>query len=376
MERFPKEFKRNFLQNLDKRFLIILLLSFIVNIATVIYLERLIPKQLSSKTIAKIQRQYANLLLDRKFDSGTALKPSAKSIYDFQGDLITGIDKWVESLTFDIFESLDNLETPDLPLGDMKLKEPAGLTREDIEQLRNASAQRRITASSERESEMGNVGILGVISGSNKSIDQEYIQDLLEYANENSEHLVQVLSKLSRIRVPHSGAQLNLKKVQGISSGEKFASVRGERATVNNEVKKLIRDMEPVREAETETVTRNLQYEEINSSYLNQPVKSERAGLTRKSRDVVRIVRSHMKALEDCYKQGLKMDPDLKGKILIRFSINPDGEVIYASAISSTLNNSQVENCILSKIRRWRDFPPCDPAFGNKTYRQSFKFGI
>ena len=51
------------------------------------------------------------------------------------------------------------------------------------------------------------------------------------------------------------------------------------------------------------------------------------------------------------------------------------GTVLGASIISSTLNSPRMEECILNRIKRWRNFSPCDPAVGDKTYRQSFSFG-
>ena len=46
-----------------------------------------------------------------------------------------------------------------------------------------------------------------------------------------------------------------------------------------------------------------------------------------------------------------------------------------ASVVTSTLNSPRMEECILNRIKRWRNFPPCDPSVGDKTYRQSFSFG-
>jgi TonB family protein len=98
-------------------------------------------------------------------------------------------------------------------------------------------------------------------------------------------------------------------------------------------------------------------------------------GKTRSAQDVLRIVQSHTRALQDCYKQELRYDSGINGKIVVRFTIDVDGNVKNASVITSSLNSPRMEECILNRIKRWRNFPPCDPSVGDKTYRQSFSFG-
>jgi hypothetical protein len=72
----------------------------------------------------------------------------------------------------------------------------------------------------------------------------------------------------------------------------------------------------------------------------------------------------------------------LKGKITIRFTINPSGHVVDARVYSFafTMDSVPVElpdmtDCILNKIRNWRDFGQVDEAIGNLTFRQTYVFG-
>ena len=133
--------------------------------------------------------------------------------------------------------------------------------------------------------------------------------------------------------------------------------------------------METLSEDKTKQVARNVHYETIKSSYLKKESPSNSTKKKRSAKDVIRVVRSHTRSLQDCYKQVLKNNPSLKGKIVVRFEIDQNGVVINSSLVSSTINNPRMENCILMRVKHWRDFSSCDPSFGNITYRQKFSFG-
>ncbi|UCE07806.1 MAG: TonB family protein, partial [bacterium] len=227
----------------------------------------------------------------------------------------------------------------------------------------------------ELEKEVNSVGLLGLISSDSKSIDHDYVQDLLEYASENSEHLAQVLAKLNSIEVPHYGSNGYLKKIRTDGISDEYSGLKGGRTNADDEVNKIIKNVEPLKSIETKPMKRNIHYEEVPSDYLNKLADGNVAATNRSAQDVMRIVQSHTRALQDCYKQELRYDPGISGKIVVRFTIDTDGNIKNTSVISSTLNSPRMEECILHRIKRWRNFPPCDPAIGDKTYRQSFSFG-
>jgi len=84
------------------------------------------------------------------------------------------------------------------------------------------------------------------------------------------------------------------------------------------------------------------------------------------------VVNSHNDAIEYCYQRELKRTPDLRGEISVRFTIDTEGKVISAQIVSSSLNNPEVERCVLSRVRRWDDF---GPAKVEATFRQVYTFG-
>jgi hypothetical protein len=88
---------------------------------------------------------------------------------------------------------------------------------------------------------------------------------------------------------------------------------------------------------------------------------------------IAQYIKSKLGEVLYCYERQLSANPDLFGKIAVRFQINPSGEVDLQRIGESTLKNATVEGCILQKIARWK-FP--QPDGGTKvlvTYPFLFK---
>lgn len=69
-----------------------------------------------------------------------------------------------------------------------------------------------------------------------------------------------------------------------------------------------------------------------------------------------RIVKQSLPQIRYCYEKELSKNPNLKGKLVIKFTISKDGSVAEASPKSSTLGNPIVENCVAQRFLRMR-FP-------------------
>ena len=68
------------------------------------------------------------------------------------------------------------------------------------------------------------------------------------------------------------------------------------------------------------------------------------------------VIRQESKAIRSCYEVGLKISPELKGRILVDFEIGINGLVQNAKVESSTMNNEIVENCLIEKVKLFK-FP-------------------
>lgn len=75
------------------------------------------------------------------------------------------------------------------------------------------------------------------------------------------------------------------------------------------------------------------------------------------SREVIeRVIRQHQSEIKYCYEISLSQHPDLAGKVGVAFTIDGGGAVSDASVSETTLHEATTEQCMISKIRRWK-FP-------------------
>jgi hypothetical protein len=77
-------------------------------------------------------------------------------------------------------------------------------------------------------------------------------------------------------------------------------------------------------------------------------------------RDMIRRrVREHLPELEALYSAAFRKDPAIRGKLLVRFRIDPTGRVVRAEHGGSPLQEGTFVESVLSKIRGWT-FDPTD----------------
>ncbi len=91
-------------------------------------------------------------------------------------------------------------------------------------------------------------------------------------------------------------------------------------------------------------------------------------------RDVIAAyIKSQLGQILYCYERQLSANPDLYGKVAVKFTIVADGTVDTQRIGDTTLKNATVEGCILQRVARWK-FPA--PEGGTKvlvTYPFLFK---
>jgi TonB family protein len=66
-----------------------------------------------------------------------------------------------------------------------------------------------------------------------------------------------------------------------------------------------------------------------------------------------RVVRQHLNQIRYCYQRELQTSDDLRGRVVVRFTIAPSGQVVASVVGSSTLNHAGVETCVTRAVRRW-----------------------
>ncbi len=77
------------------------------------------------------------------------------------------------------------------------------------------------------------------------------------------------------------------------------------------------------------------------------------AGSSRSASEIMKVVRQRTPGLRHIYNKHLKKNPGFQGKITLRFTIAPGGEIISMSLVSSTTQYSVFDNEIKDAVRRW-----------------------
>ena len=99
--------------------------------------------------------------------------------------------------------------------------------------------------------------------------------------------------------------------------------------------------------------------------YDNGPVtcaSSDGAGCLDKEM-VRKVIRQHLSQVRYCYEQALQRQPNLMGKVVVAFEVARDGSVGKAVVKSSTLGDSNVGECLVSRVLTWR-FPASRSMYG------------
>jgi TonB family protein len=93
------------------------------------------------------------------------------------------------------------------------------------------------------------------------------------------------------------------------------------------------------------------------------PQPADKIDIKRGSLDkeiIRRVVRRHLNEIRYCYQVELQHQPELKGRVVVQFTIASTGQVVLSKINSSSLNNSGVEQCIVQAVRRWAFPKPKD----------------
>lgn len=88
---------------------------------------------------------------------------------------------------------------------------------------------------------------------------------------------------------------------------------------------------------------------------------------------IAQYIKTQLGQILYCYERQLSANPDLYGKVAVRFTISGNGQVVTQAINDTTLKNTSVEGCILNKVAKWK-FP--EPKGGTKvlvTYPFLFK---
>jgi outer membrane biosynthesis protein TonB len=83
------------------------------------------------------------------------------------------------------------------------------------------------------------------------------------------------------------------------------------------------------------------------------------------------FIRARLAAIKACYENQLKRNPNLKGKIRVRFVVLATGGLTDLSIVENSLGSAETASCIIGTMRAWRT--PFRPS-GTVTVEHSFVF--
>ena len=95
----------------------------------------------------------------------------------------------------------------------------------------------------------------------------------------------------------------------------------------------------------------------IARSGLNQrgPTRTGNSGKAARSREEIELIFDRNKgAIYSLYSRALRERPELQGKMVLEFTINPAGEVTKCRVVSSELGDPELEQKIVARVRLFR----------------------
>lgn len=86
-----------------------------------------------------------------------------------------------------------------------------------------------------------------------------------------------------------------------------------------------------------------------------------------------RPIREHMWAIEECYELALERDPNVKGRLSVRFVIEADGHVGEIEVVDDEVTDPCVGRCVIAVGKKHWIWPP-RPGGGQITINYPFSF--
>jgi TonB family protein len=340
---FPREFERHIWQDLDRRFYIIL-------IAALVFVYGVVFTLASIKyDTARLDEMARQRYLEKFYQA--ALVTDEMIAEEEKSDEL-GMGEEEEEKKED--ERAQRYQGRAGEAG-------GGASAREIAEERRAAAAARGAARRAMESQIAGTGVLGVLSAGGGSGSGDAVADVLGDAGGSGlgvGNLEDVLSGVGGLATATSSGQRT-----------RVGSVGGGRATGSADVGELLSGIGSSGSASVGrkgTIQMTLDAARVTGTGTK--------AANRSGEEISRTINTHNDAIEYCYKREAKLNPNLKGDILVEFIIGYDGRVGTARVTQSSLQNKSVESCIISRVRGWR-FKPIGQAEGDVTVRQKYIFG-
>lgn len=352
-QRIVQEFQKPFFQKWDIDFIRILILTLVLEGVMIILLASQPVPVHSEKDITRIQERFANFILEESVrqdrdiiaadGSGAVVETEVEDLGD--GGEGQGTGGGVGDGTGD---------------GEGGGEGSALATRAEARMAASEARRRSREAISQ---EVSSKGILGLLTGTGSAAEGDAVAGFFSNGTGagSGEDLDEVLASVDGL------------KTQGTAGGSGgtggSGGRRGGRSGRKADIDDLVSDLAGT---QSEALSR---HGELRIEAPSDVEGRGRKSIYRSPEAIQEVLIAHNAAVRYCYERELKRTPTLKGKISVRITVDPNGYVKGAEIVTSTLNNTRVERCILARIRLWKDFQPIRAEEGDVTFRQTYTFG-
>lgn len=318
---FPQELRNKPFSQLEPRFLALFFGSFLLIGGTVFTLSFNKPSETANAAqIQKIQERYASLVLNQP------------------------VEKKPEPVKAEVAQSSGQDEAVEEEPADEEVKaQKESVTQRAVR--REATSAQRQQKREQMKRQIENVGIFAELtavgSGSTSGGSSRRVQDLIGNIDASSQSLSSVTAAVGA----GSGGFVSRKESGG---GDGLRERRGER-TEGGTI-----------EASGLTSASGASFKSAGNVEVSNVDKIEGEAANDASRSMTAlnsILRKYQPRLIKVYEDYLKRNPELSGKIVVKFTIEADGSVSNVSVVSSDLNNPSLETDIIRRIERIK-FPP------------------
>ncbi|MBD3386932.1 AgmX/PglI C-terminal domain-containing protein [candidate division KSB1 bacterium] len=384
-----KNYRKKPFSELDPLYITTLVLSFLLHYGIVGYFVLNPPEsRLPIKgTVERIQAGYADQLLGGETTVMANQLKIDQQLYEYEApaEEETSANLLQEPETQYAQEEEPDSDEP-TPRADGGVEDKAVERQRTLSDRSDASARSfgRTGSSSRRDAQMADKGILGALTRSGSQGGEKAIDDILN-SDEELDDIYKEIGKGSAAGQGKAAGSGGRGEGGGTSDSGGRKEVQGQRRTVTGSINTRISDIEGTGSgegsgaggAEATKNTKMIKTELTPIQSEDDTDANERQTLVgaRDLNTVSEVVFSHNSAIQYCFERELLSNPDLRGKIVIRFTITPAGNVKDPEILSSTLNSKHVERCILSRVSLWNDFGAIDPELGNAVFRQVYTFG-
>jgi hypothetical protein len=235
--------------------------------------------------------------------------------------------------------------------------EGQGPSAVEMIEKRRANEAARSAARKQMESEVGQTGILGVLSSGTSSGLGTPAVDAFISTETGSGNLEDIISEVD-----------GLATAQGNRERTRLGNRSGGRVTHAASVNELLSGIGPAGSTSIGrkgSISIALESPRVSGSGSNTMYRS--------TEEISKVISKHNAAIEYCYKRETKLNPNLKGNILVEFVIGMNGRVKRVHILSSTISSPVMIQCMVDRIRGWR-FAPVTNDTGDVTVKQKYIF--